>query len=203
MPPKVIFNKEKIIKAAFEIFKNEGIDSITARSLAAKMGCSTAPIYTCFQNIDEIKQHALDKAFATLQRYTEKKYTGNAFLNIGVGVLCFARDYKRIYKTLFLESSRYISLVRELEAKSLSQINRDRSLADLNEKDLNQISTKMTIFTYGLSAFLCADMLEDTSNEFFIKTLDEAGSDIMTAAVVKKRMTPCQCDAGCKPNKKP
>jgi AcrR family transcriptional regulator len=201
MPPKVVFNREKIIKAAFEIFKNEGIDSITARSLAAKMGCSTAPIYTCFQNIEEIKQQALEKAFTTLQRYTEKKYTGNAFLNIGVGVLCFARDYSRIYKTIFLENNRYISFINELETRSMSQINRDGSLADLNEEDLNEISTKMTIFTYGLSAFLCADMLENTSTEFFVKTLDEAGSDIMTAAVLKKGMR--QCDSDRKSNKKP
>ena len=201
MPPKVVFNKEKIIKTAFEIFKNEGIDCITARSLAAKMGCSTAPIYTCFQNIEEIKQQALEKAFATLQRYTEKKYTGDAFLNVGVGMLCFARDYKRIYKTIFLESSRYISFISELEILSLSQIKKNESLADLNGEDLNRIYYKMSVFTFGLSAFLCADMLEDTSNEFFIKTLDEAGSDIMTAAVLKKGTR--QCDSDRKTNKKP
>ena len=59
----------------------------------------------------------------------------------------------------------------------------------------------MSVFTFGLSAFLCADMLEDTSNEFFIKTLDEAGSDIMTAAVLKKGTR--QCDSDRKTNTKP
>jgi hypothetical protein len=90
-----------------------------------------------------------------------------------------------------------------MEIRSLSQIKKNESLTDLNEEDLNRIYYKMSVFTFGLSAFMCADMFENTSTEFFIKTLDEAGSDIMTAAVVKKRMTPCQCDAGCKPNKKP
>jgi len=73
MPPKVVFNKEKIIKTAFEIFKNEGIDCITARSLAAKMGCSTAPIYTCFQNIEEIKQQSIGKSFCHFTKIHRKK----------------------------------------------------------------------------------------------------------------------------------
>ena len=198
MPPKTVFTKEEIIQTAFEIFKNEGIENITARNIAAKLGCSTAPIYTNFNNIDEIKQKVLEKAFDILQGYTEKEYTHNAFLNIGVGLLNFARDFKRIYKTLFMENSSYKTLIKAFETASLIQMKKEEPLKVLNEEDLSHILNKMYIFTHGLSAFLCADILEDTSNEYFIRTLDEVGGDIIMSTMHKKGLLADYLINGCR-----
>lgn len=186
MPPKTVYTKEEIIQTAFEIFKSEGIENITARNVASKLGCSTAPIYTSFRNIDEIKQKVLEKAFGILQGYTEKEYTDDMFLNIGVGLLCFARDYKKIYKTLFMENSNYSSFIKEFESKNLMQMKKEESLEDLDEKDMSEVLGKMFIFTHGLSAFLCAGMLENESNEYFIETLGDMGGDVIAAAMYKK-----------------
>lgn len=186
MPPKTVFTKEEIIQTAFDIFKSEGIENITARNVAAKLGCSTAPIYTSFRNIDEIKQKVLGKAFELLQSYTEMEYTEDMFLNIGVGILCFARDYKKIYKTIFMENSNYSSFTKEFESRNLIQMKKEESLTVLDEKDMSQILKKMYIFTHGLSAFLCVDMLEDVSNEYFIDTLKDMGGDVIAAAMYKK-----------------
>ena len=46
MPKTIIFTREEIIEAAFEIFKQEGMPAISARRIAAKLNCSTAPVYT-------------------------------------------------------------------------------------------------------------------------------------------------------------
>lgn len=186
MPPKIVFTKDEIIQKAFDIFKNEGIENITARNVAAKLGCSTAPIYTSFQNIEEIKQEVLEKAFNILHGYTEKEYTENMFLNIGVGLLNFARDYKKMYKTLFMENSNYKSIITEFGERNLIQMQKEESLRVLDEESLKQILHKMYIFTHGLAAFLCADMLEDTTNEYFIETLQEVGGDIIGSTMYKK-----------------
>ena len=56
MGPKVKFTREQIIDAAFEIARTEGIDSITMRKIAEKMGSSVAPIYVNFNNVDELNE---------------------------------------------------------------------------------------------------------------------------------------------------
>lgn len=45
MGPKVKIQKEQITDAAFEIVRKGGMDSLTAKSLAAKLKCSTQPIF--------------------------------------------------------------------------------------------------------------------------------------------------------------
>lgn len=54
MAPKKKFTKDQIIDAAFEIARVEGVNSITIRKVAEKLGGSIAPIYVNFKEIGEI-----------------------------------------------------------------------------------------------------------------------------------------------------
>lgn len=186
MARKTVFTGEEILEAAFNIFKNKGIDSVTARNVASHMGCSTAPIYANFKNMDELKQKVLENAFDILRVYTEKEYTENKFLNIGVGLLCFARDYTMIYKTLFMENSKYKSLFESFEDRNIELMKMEETLKDFDDMELKQILNKMHIFTHGLSAFLCAGILEDKTNEYFIEILMEMGQDVIISRLWKK-----------------
>lgn len=49
MAPKKKFTKDQIIDAAFEIARTEGIEFITIRKVAEKLGGSIAPIYVNFK----------------------------------------------------------------------------------------------------------------------------------------------------------
>ena len=61
MGPKTKFTREQIIDAAFDIARTEGIDGITMRKIAEKMGSSVAPIYVNFKNIDELIEAIFEK----------------------------------------------------------------------------------------------------------------------------------------------
>ena len=51
MPAKKVINKEKILRFALEMVENEGEKALSARALAARMGCSTQPIYLSFSGM--------------------------------------------------------------------------------------------------------------------------------------------------------
>lgn len=61
MAPKQKFTKQEIIIAAFDLAKDKGLDSITIRNVAQKLGSSIAPIYVNFNNIDELIQEVVKK----------------------------------------------------------------------------------------------------------------------------------------------
>ena len=50
--PKLKFTKEVIVDAAYDILKEEGFESISARKIAKKLNCSTAPIYFNFETVE-------------------------------------------------------------------------------------------------------------------------------------------------------
>ncbi len=52
---------EKIINAAYEIFRTDGEDALTAREVGKRLGTSS-PIFTIFSDMGELKEAALKKA---------------------------------------------------------------------------------------------------------------------------------------------
>ena len=56
MPPKFLFTRDQIIEAALRITRRGGLSALTARSLAAELGCSVKPIFGLFRNMEEVQQ---------------------------------------------------------------------------------------------------------------------------------------------------
>ena len=73
--PKIKFTKKDIIKATYEIMKQEGIKNISARKIASKFKGSTAPIYANFSTIEELKDEIIRLAEEKLNEYLNAIYT--------------------------------------------------------------------------------------------------------------------------------
>ena len=63
MPPRKQIEKAAILNQAFEIARKKGFETITARSLAASMNCSTQPIYQAFVDMKALEKEVAEKSF--------------------------------------------------------------------------------------------------------------------------------------------
>ena len=79
MPPKPKITKDMILTTVLNITRETGFEAVNARSIAGKLQCSTRPIFTCYENMEELKAEFLDFAFEYYNRYVEeykeKKYS--------------------------------------------------------------------------------------------------------------------------------
>ena len=55
MPPKAKFTNQQIVEAVLDIIRNEGMENLTARSLGKRLGSSACPIFTVFENMEEVE----------------------------------------------------------------------------------------------------------------------------------------------------
>ena len=55
MARKQVISKEGLIDGAFRLVQEQGIEALSARSLAKFCGCSTQPIFRIYNNMDELK----------------------------------------------------------------------------------------------------------------------------------------------------
>lgn len=186
MPPQITFTKENIIDAAFEIYKDGGIENIKIRKVAAKLGSSIAPIYSNFKNIDEVKKCVMEKALHILIQYTEREYSPNTFLNIGLGLLNFAKDYSTLYKELFINSNDYAYLTDEFFITNLEHMKKDSMLKGLSDEEMKRILEKIRLFTHGLAALICSGSMRGKSDEYICRLLKEAGEDVVGYTIYKK-----------------
>ena len=108
MGPKTKFTREQIIDAAFEIARTEGIESITMRKIAEKMGSSVAPIYVNFKNVDELNEALIEKIISISRQLLMEENTGNPFYDIGNASLRFAMEYSVIFRDMVIKSGKYM-----------------------------------------------------------------------------------------------
>ena len=102
MPPSITFSQNDILNAAFQLVRKKGVAELTARKVAQMAGSSTAPVYSYYKSMDELRDAIFDKALNLLRAYISRPYTETYFLNIAVGVCYFARDEQHLFKATFL-----------------------------------------------------------------------------------------------------
>ena len=104
MPPRVKFTKEEIVEAALRVTREGGIDSLTARSLAAELGASTRPMFTYFETVDELKHEVHKAAKGIYKTYIERGLAEPVpFLGVGQNTIRFAREEPELFRLLFLQ----------------------------------------------------------------------------------------------------
>lgn len=105
MPPKAKFTREEIIEAAFQITRTDGFDKITARELGNKLQSSARPIFTVFENMDEVKAEVIIRAKELYGQYVESGLKQElAFKGVGMAYITFAIDEPKLFQLLFMSA---------------------------------------------------------------------------------------------------
>lgn len=187
MPPKQKITKDAIADAAFSIVEKKGLPLLTARNVSDMMGISTKPIYFYFSCMADLRRETMRKAAEILLTYMSRPYTDHIFLNMGIGFTFFARDYKILYRHMFMENNEFKDLVEDFFINVRQQIKKDKKFINMTQKERDDMLNTMWIFTHGLASFICVGLIENHSDSFIIKTLEKVGSAVIDTAVRKKR----------------
>jgi len=182
--PKIKFDKETILEKALHIAKQKGFHAISVRGVAKEVGCSTAPIYTAYGNVEKLIEETKNRSVDMLLEFVERNYTNNKFLNVGVGTLVYAIEYPRLYKELFIDNfdHDYESKLRE---RNLELMSHNEIANIMDEKELEIVLTKMWLLTHGIAAKICSGAISVKNEIECIEMLEEVGGEIITAMIVK------------------
>jgi len=182
MARKSEFSPEDIVQAGFSLVDKMGIDQLTARNLAEELGSSTAPVYSNFNNMEELEVALIEEAISRLLTRTKSGSSDDPFANIGFGVLDFAWQHPRWYEALFLVKTPHtdpgIKIMEEL-LKAMDSMDHFREL-DITERTI--VLKKMAIFTHGVATEICLRGGDENSREEWKILLNEVGNTIVDDA---------------------
>lgn len=189
MPPKAKFTKEQITEAAFEIVREKGFECLTARALGEKLGSSSCPIFTTFENMDEVRKSAVRAAKELYSKYIAKGLEDKpAFKGVGMQYIQFAICEPMLFKLLFMSGvektpsqADILLMIEENYDRILESIKRDYGL---NSEEAKKIHRYMWIYAHGIAALfvtkMCTFSEDDISGmmtDVFISLLKKIKSD--------------------------
>lgn len=161
MPPKPKFTKEEIVTAALNITREKGIDAVTAREIAAKLGSSARPIFTVFRNMNEVQQEVRHAAMEYFGEFTQKaiNYTP-AFKQFGMQMIIFANEEPKLFQLLFMTENEEAKNFEEVFANlgGVAEFCIEVICTDygLTKQDAELLFRNMWINTFGIGV-LCAN----------------------------------------------
>jgi len=183
MPPKETYTRQDILRAAFRIAQEQGLHALTARKVAERLQCSTAPVYSHFESMHELEREVIRKARDLLYEYATRPYTDRVFLNMGTGIVLFARDQSELFRALFLERRIFGDILSEFRHDLLERMKAEKRFADMSAAERDALLDTMWIFTHGYAALICVGLIEETNQEQIIEKLNKVGKVIVAAAI--------------------
>ena len=138
VPKKPTTTKEAMIEGAFQLIREKGHEFLTARNLAAFLGCSTQPVMYQFPNLDTLRDLTYQKADVFHSEYI---LAGGDLPEIGLRYIRFAEEEPQLFRFLF-QSGRF-------SESSIEDLIKSPETADI----LTAVSEKEGLSTEGAAAF--------------------------------------------------
>lgn len=167
MPPIKKFNKENIIHIAYDIVKEEGMDAINARRVAAALGCSVQPIFHNFTSMEELKREVYNKIYETYQLSMRKaSVSERPYKAMGLAYIGFAKNYPEFFKIIFMQET-------DLNAENFilhdnydnDVIKIGQELTGLSYEDQKKLHVKVWIFTHGIACLVATKTVDLSDSE--------------------------------------
>lgn len=170
MPPSAKFTREEIVQAALGLVREEGIDALTARALGSRLGSSARPIFTVFQNMEEVQQAVMDAARARYKTYIQKGLTQEkAFQGVGTEYIRFSIEEPKLFQLLFMREREQVPdfagvlvMIDENYVQILDSIRHDYGMVGAAAERLYR---HLWIYTHGIAALCATNMCRFTGGE--------------------------------------
>ena len=161
MPPRPKFTREELVNAALNLISEKGTEALSARELAKKLGSSTRPIFTVFNDMDELRAEVRRLAARHVARSAEEAMRqNNCLLEAEARAIHFAMQEPNLYKLVFMTGTG--------EQESIEDVLVDTEVAPgkyagfieqkygLSEQEATLLFSHCWIYTFGLGS-LCAN----------------------------------------------
>ena len=160
MAPKIKVTKQEIISAALDIVREYGSNNLNARSVAANLGCSTQPIFSNFQTMDELTNATLLAAYEVYGNFIRSELSSGKYPEykaFGMAYVRFAKEECELFKLLFMCDRKGADILPTADFDASIKIIMNNS--GLSKERATLLHLEMWTFVHGIGAMLSTSYL--------------------------------------------
>lgn len=161
MPRDFLFTKEEIIAAALDLTREKGFSAVSTRALGEKLGTSSRPIFSRFENMGEVLKAIISAANDVYQAYIRREVSEGKyppFKATGMAYIRFAREEKELFKLLFMRD-RSGEKVKENPEEMNSLIKLVRKQLGTDEENAKTFYFEMWVYVHGIASMIATNYL--------------------------------------------
>ena len=168
MGRKTKITREMILKAAYDLLDEAGINAVQIKSIASKLGCSTQPVSWQFGSMTELKKelyrYSAEMLYGSLEEEMKGKSAIDAFYLSGVRYISNACDHPNVFR--FVNVDDPLETIGESLNGNVSiftgQFNEGAvkifaEESDMSEEVIGEMVRDTVIYTHGLAVMMIFD----------------------------------------------
>ena len=171
MPTKVRITKNMILDTAFDIARSGGLEDVSNREIASRLGCSIRPKYYQFKNTDELK----GELYAKIEKYFYTYLMDNMrddippYKQVGINYIRFAREESHLFRILFMSETNLLPMgfvtKDEDDFRELAKF--IKFSTKLSDDDIKTFHVRMWLFAHGIASLVASNtvVFSDTQIE--------------------------------------
>ncbi len=163
MPPKSRITRDMILQAAVEVVRQNGFESVNARTVSQQLHCSTQPVMYHFSTIDSLKRAAYTQVDRMHSEYMMRiPPDRDPILGIGLNYIRFAVEEPQLFRFLF--QSGYAvenSLLEMIDSEELTPVLAVMQAGvGLSMEKTKDIFLTVSLFAHGYASIIANNALE-------------------------------------------
>lgn len=184
IPPRRRYTTDRILSTALQLVRTSGIDAVSARAVARELGCSTAPVFRCFESMDALHEAVLDRILAQFVDATESARDPDPLFAAGLGMVLFAAEEPRFYEALFLRPHAWTHKWGPVRKRLAARMATHPRYAHLPAADRFGLVGRASILAHGLGVEVWFGRLPDPSVAVLRSLLHQLADPMVEAALV-------------------
>ncbi len=162
MPPRTKVTREDIVEAGLALARTGGPEAVNARAVAAKLGCSTQPVFSNYGSMADLQKDVLAAAEGLLQKCLDRAQAAGTYppyKAMGLGYIGFAREEPALYQWLFMRD-RTGQNIPDGRAENRRVIRLVSKRTGLSEDKAWLLHLEMWIFVHGVASMLATGYIQ-------------------------------------------
>ena len=172
MPPKIKFTKEDVVRCAVDIVREQGAGSLSARNIAAALGCSPQPIFSCFDSMDEVREAVIKAAGEIYAKYIDQELARGKYPPYkcsGMAYIRLAREERELFRLLFMRDRRGEVIPDDSEIEPIINIIMEAN--GISHEQALLLHLEMWVCVHGIATMLATSYFDIS---------EELASDMIT-----------------------
>lgn len=160
-------SKDKILDTAYKMAIKDGIEGLTARSIAKAGDFSTQPLYLEFENMEDLRAQVLKRISDDLRTRTlQQKYTGQPLIDLDLSYIDFAQKHVNLFRAMFVDGKFGSKVIADtLMDFGIEKFNEQYADTDYDQDKIRDIVVANWISTIGMAALVVNEIASFNQNQ--------------------------------------
>lgn len=167
MARKKEISKGKILDTAYKMAIKDGIEGLTARSIAKAGHFSTQPLYLEFDNMEDLRAQVLKRISDDLRAHIlQQKYTGEPLIDLDLSYIDFAKKHVNLFRAMFVDGKFGSKIIADtLMDLGVEKFNEQYPDTDYDQDKIHNIVVANWISTTGIAALVVNEIASFSQNQ--------------------------------------